>query len=106
LKASRNAFRYGLSLPMPVDTETSAKSDALARALARDQTDEEHVLAATELAQAQMKLSRIRSVRAELMAQVDLSSGAAAPARGVRPLRAHRPYQAPAGIAQALRLSN
>ena len=45
------------------------------QALARDQTDQKHVLAATELARAQIELLRIRSVRSELMAALDLASG-------------------------------
>src|SRR5438477_10647578 len=59
LKSNRNALRHGLSLPLRLDMETYGKADAIARALTRDQTDQEHVLAATELAQAQ----RIRTVQ-------------------------------------------
>jgi hypothetical protein len=55
--------------------ETSAKAEAIARAVAGEQADEEHLLAATELAQAQIELLRIRAVQAELMATFDLTSG-------------------------------
>jgi hypothetical protein len=58
MKASRNAFSHGLSLPLRLDMETSAKADAIAHALARHQADEQHLLAATELAQAQIELLR------------------------------------------------
>src|SRR5205085_11687208 len=75
LKSSRNALRHGLSLPLRFDTETYEKADAIARALTRDQTDQQQGLAATELAQAQIELLRIRTVRAELIAAIDLASG-------------------------------
>jgi hypothetical protein len=75
LKSSRNAFRHGLSLPLPLDMKTSAKADAIGRALTRDQASEEQRVAATEVAQAQLELLRIRAVRAELTAMVDLASG-------------------------------
>jgi hypothetical protein len=68
-------FRHGLSLPLRCDTEASAKADAIERARTGGHADDEHQLAATELAQAQVELLRIRAVRAELMATFDLSSG-------------------------------
>ncbi|MGO8913023.1 MAG: hypothetical protein ACLQDM_27375 [Bradyrhizobium sp.] len=49
-KSSRNAFRHGLSLPLPPDSETSAKAEAMARVLIRDHADEDQLLAATDLA--------------------------------------------------------
>jgi hypothetical protein len=75
LKSSRNAFRHGLSLPLPLDVKTSAKADAISRTLTRDQASEEQRVAATEVAHAQLELLRIRAVRAELIAMVDLGSG-------------------------------
>ena len=75
LKSSRNALRHGLSLPLHFDLQTSAKADAIARALAYDPADQERLSAATEVAQAQLELLRIRAVRAELTAIVDLASG-------------------------------
>ena len=47
LKSSRNAYRHGLSLPLRLDVATSAKADAIARALAHDQADEKTLAAAT-----------------------------------------------------------
>ena len=70
LKSSRNALCHGLSLPLPVDMEASAKADAIVRALTRDQASDEQLTAATEVAQAQLELQRIRAVRAELAARV------------------------------------
>jgi hypothetical protein len=75
LKSSRNAFRHGLSVPLRLDSKTSAKAEAIARMLAPDQVDEKHVAAATEVAQAQLELLRIRGVRAKLMSAVDLATG-------------------------------
>jgi hypothetical protein len=58
-----------------LDIKTSAKADAIGRALTRDQASEEQRVAASEVAQAQLELLRIRAVRAELMAMVDFPSG-------------------------------
>ena len=64
LKSSRNALRHGLSLPLRLDTESYEKADAIARALTRDQTDQQQGLAATELAQARSSCcGSARSVR-------------------------------------------
>jgi hypothetical protein len=71
LKSSRNALRHGLSVPLSLSM-TTAKADALARVLASDQADVDQLAAATEVAHAQMELLRIRAVRAEMTAQVDL----------------------------------
>jgi hypothetical protein len=75
LNSSRNALRHGLSLPLLLDGKTSAKAGAIGRALTRDQASEQQRVAATEVAQAQLELLRIRAVRTELMAVVDLTSG-------------------------------
>lgn len=74
LKSSRNAFRHGLSLPLPFDLVTSKTARALTRLLTPDQPDEEKLNAATAVAQAQLELIRIREVRAKLTAEMDLTS--------------------------------
>jgi L-fucose mutarotase/ribose pyranase (RbsD/FucU family) len=58
-----------------LDIAASEKADAIARLLTLDQADEEQLTAATEVAQAQLELLRIRAVRAELMSAVELASG-------------------------------
>jgi len=58
-----------------LDLVTSEKADPIARLLTGDQMDEEQLTAATEVAQAQLELLRIRAVRAKLMAEVNLTSG-------------------------------
>jgi hypothetical protein len=75
LKSSRNAFRHGLSLPLRLDMVTLEKADAIARLLTPDQADAEQLTAATEVAQAQSELLRVRAVRTKLMAELDLTSG-------------------------------
>ena len=75
LTSSRNAFRHGLSLPLRLDIATLEKADAIACLLTPDQADEEQLTAATEVAQAQLELLRIRAVRAELMSAVELAPG-------------------------------
>ena len=74
LKSSRNAFRHGLSLPLRFDLATSKTADAIVRLLTNDHADEEKLSAATEVAQAQLELIRIREVRAKLTAEMDLTS--------------------------------
>jgi hypothetical protein len=74
LKSSRNAFRHGLSLPLQLDMETSAKIGAIAQVLTGEQADAEQLTAATEVAQAQLDLLRIRAVRTKLMSEVGQAS--------------------------------
>jgi hypothetical protein len=94
LKSSRNAFRHGLSLPSRLDIAISAKADAIARLLARDQADDEQLTAATEVAQAQLELLRIREVRAKLVAEVDLTSGNLEPLRRLAALDRYERFAA------------
>jgi hypothetical protein len=60
----------------PTDMATSAKGSTLWRVRWWAQgADEEKLMAASELAEAQMELLRIRAVRARMLAAVDLASG-------------------------------
>jgi len=52
-----------------LDIETSARAEAIARAVTGDQTYEEKLVAATELARAQLDILRIRKIRTDLMAK-------------------------------------
>ena len=72
LKSSRNAYRHGLSCSLRLDPVTSAKADAIARALVGDHPSEEELRLAAAFAAAQLELQRIRSTRADLIAKVDL----------------------------------
>ena len=70
LKSSRNAYRHGLSAPMQPDPATSARIDAIARALAGEQATSDRLMSAVDYVRAQFDLLRIRSTRAELMSKV------------------------------------
>jgi hypothetical protein len=66
-KSSRNAFRHGLSRPMTPD---SSEVDSIALALA--EADVRRVGTAKQLAQAQLELLRVRGIRRDLMASLDV----------------------------------
>jgi hypothetical protein len=72
LKSSRNAYRHGLSLPLWPDMETSAKADAIVRAVIGEDVSDEQLMLAVEFAQAQLELLRIRTVRREILGSVDI----------------------------------
>ena len=72
LKSSRNAYRHGLSGPLLSDPATSAKVDWIAGKVAGDQASEHQQTAAQEFARAQIELLRIRSIRSEQLAKIDL----------------------------------
>ena len=67
LKSSRNAYRHGLSSPLPLDQVTFANVDALARAVAGVKTSDDRLSSAVDFARAQLELLRIRSLRTEMM---------------------------------------
>ena len=69
MSSSRNAYRHGLSCPLPLDPE---KVEAIALALAGDGVDEQRLAAASEVARAQLELLRIRSVRTQLITSVKI----------------------------------
>ena len=68
-RSSRNAVRHGLSCPL--DFAMSEKADAIARLLAG--VNHEQLTSTMEVAHAQVELLRIRRVRAELMAAIDVA---------------------------------
>ena len=74
MASSRNAYRHGLSAPLRPDPATSAKIDAIALALAGEQASEDRLTAAADYVRAQLELLRIRSMRAELMAKVEIGN--------------------------------
>jgi hypothetical protein len=71
-KSSRNAFRHGLSGPLPFDPMTSAKVDAIAKALIGEEASTDVSASAAEFARAQFEVLRIRATRTELLAKIDL----------------------------------
>ena len=72
-RSSRNAYRHGLSRPLPIDA-TSAEAQAIAQALIADGADDQQQLAAAELAAAQLELLRIRAERGRMLASIDPAS--------------------------------
>jgi hypothetical protein len=69
LKSSRNAFRHGLSGPLPLNLARWSEIDAIARALTPQGA--EHGSAAIEFAKAQVELFRIRAVRMQMWLGID-----------------------------------
>jgi hypothetical protein len=72
LKSSRNAYRHGLSGPLLSDPATSAKVDWIAGKVAGDKASGDQQTAALDFARAQIELLRIRSIRSEQLAKIDL----------------------------------
>jgi hypothetical protein len=64
-RSSRNAYRHGLSLPLPDDPQTSAAIQAIAHAVAGQGATDDQLAAAKVLAEAQLDLHRIRATRIE-----------------------------------------
>ena len=73
LRSSRNAFRHGLSRPLLSDPATSAKVDWIAGEVAGEQASDHQKTAAQGFARAQVELLRIRSIRSEQLAKLDLN---------------------------------
>jgi hypothetical protein len=73
LKSSRNAFRHGLSGPLLSDPKTSARVDWIAGEVAGEQASNHQKAAARGFARAQVELLRIRSIRSQQLAKLDLN---------------------------------
>jgi len=74
MKSSRNAFRHGLSSPMPIDALSAESLEAIIRALTDGQCCAEQQQAAADLALAQLELRRVGQVRQQLLKEVDFAS--------------------------------
>src|ERR1700682_1584516 len=62
-KSSRNSYRPGRSLPMPVDPQVLVEIEALAQAIAGETASQDQLEAAKALAEAQFDLKRIRDTK-------------------------------------------
>ena len=71
MRSSRNAYRHGLSGPLPFDPMTSAKVDAIAQALVGGDEGEDQAASAAEFARAHLEVLAIRAKRAELITKID-----------------------------------
>jgi hypothetical protein len=69
--SSRNALRHGLSCPLPMTEAISTDVDSLVRTLLHEGMNDDQRAAARRVAQAHLDLSRVRVVRAALMASLD-----------------------------------
>jgi hypothetical protein len=68
--SSRNAIKHGLSCP-PTDEAVPTDIDHLTRALIHEEADDDQRAAARHVVQAQIEISRVRLVRATVMASLD-----------------------------------
>jgi hypothetical protein len=75
IKSSRNALRHGLSLELHIDKDTTSRIAAIAPILVSDPADAMKLLAAFETAHAQLDLARIRSVRNQMMTELERAPG-------------------------------
>lgn len=70
--SSRNATRHGLSGALPLSAAMVDKFDTMMSAITADETGFEQGETASEFGLAQIELLRIRSVRAAIMAEIDI----------------------------------
>jgi hypothetical protein len=71
LKSSRNALRHGLSIPLQPDHAGPEMFLALVAALKEDNSEEARLVAAHDVALAQLEVARIHSIRAALFADIN-----------------------------------
>lgn len=72
LKSSQNAFRHGLSSPLPLTPEAAAKAASLVQAIVEEEGDEQALKFAAEFALAHLESERVRKTREELMASMPI----------------------------------
>ena len=72
--SSRNALRHGLSLPQEMDAATMAAIDEFAQLIAIDCQNNQKLMVVEESATALLDLIRIRKVRHEMLATMDLAT--------------------------------
>jgi hypothetical protein len=73
LKSSRNAFRHGLSGPLPLDLARWSEIDAIAQALTPQGAEQGQWSGAIEFAKAQVELRRIDAIRQEMWLGIDIA---------------------------------
>jgi hypothetical protein len=72
--SSRNTLRHGLSLPQEKDAATKAAINELAQLMAVDHSNNQKLIDVEEAAAALLDLMRIRKVRNEMLAAMDLAT--------------------------------
>jgi hypothetical protein len=73
-KSSHNTYRHGLSCQRALDSVGLAMLDSIARALIGNDASDDQVIAAKEIAEAQLELRRIRDVRRGMIQSFDTNS--------------------------------
>ncbi len=68
-RASRNALRHGLNVPLYVDPELASEVEILAQRICATATDPDLLRLARPIAEAQLNLRRVREYRQRLIAQ-------------------------------------
>jgi hypothetical protein len=74
MASSRNAFRHGLSCPLPLGLVTSPIVHAIARELTSEGARDDQWASAVEFANAQFELLRIRAIRTEMILEREIVS--------------------------------
>jgi hypothetical protein len=72
--SSRNALRHGLSLPQEKDVATMAAINELTQSIASDYKNNQKLFDVEEAAAALLDLIRIREVRQQMLAAMDLAT--------------------------------
>ena len=68
-RSARNAFRYGLSLPIQSDHALGEEAQALARQIAGPNASGQIQMLASRVAEAEVDLQRVRLAREQLLSQ-------------------------------------
>jgi hypothetical protein len=90
MKASRNAFRHGLS--NPTADPASPEIDLIAREVAGDNARDSQISFAYDFARSQVELIRIRSIRAQQLQSIDLNAATEKQLRGLAALYRYERY--------------
>ena len=88
--SSRNAYRHGLSRPLPFVPDPTV--EAIAQAVLGEHPGEERLLFAAEFAQAHLELLRIRATRADMIMAIKWDHPGAQPLRQLASLDRYERY--------------
>jgi hypothetical protein len=91
VKASRNAYRHGLSGPMSLNL-ASPEIDLIARKVAGENAGDSQIGFAYDFARSQIELMRIRSIRAQQLQSIDLNAATIKVLRGLAALDRYERY--------------
>src|SRR3954447_17446262 len=72
--SSRNAYRHGLSSPLPLGQATWSEVAAIAPLVAPENASADELSWASDFANAQLELWRIRKVRSKILMELDVAA--------------------------------